>query len=135
MKQSRIAGSTIIFEKFIDLCDKHIKMIRAPYDLTSVPQIPLDDRKRYLLRVFHCKSVCKTLKKVPEGLKLAVIATRCWLRNNDTEGDRSVVLALVHCVQTCFEKTAQALSHSLFSSVGVYVVHGYHLQSNTKLSF
>ena len=107
VKESRKECTCSFSEKPIELRDKH-KSILPSNDLSTVPQVPLDDRRICLRRVFHCKSVCKTLEKVPEELKLAVIATRCWLKNTDPKVDKSVVLALVCCLQTCLEKRGEA---------------------------
>ena len=102
VKANRNECSCEISEKPIELLDKH-KTILAPQNLTNVPEMAREDRKRVLLRVFHCKGIYKTLEKVPERLKLVVIATRCWFRNTASEVDEVFILALISCLQTCFE--------------------------------
>ncbi len=64
----------------------------------------VQEREKILLRVFHCKSVSKSLSNVPKELKLAVIASRCWLRFSLPDVDYDFVAfisALVLCLQTC----------------------------------
>ena len=88
----------------IHLSSKHLSILRSR-DLRTISDMPLLDRQKIILRVFHCKSVSKTLENVSEKLKLAVIASRCWLQNNIVHNVdynfEAFISALVFCFQTC----------------------------------
>ncbi len=93
-----------LVDKEIGLSSKHLSILGS-YNLQTLSDMSVQERGKILLRVFHCNSVSKTLRNVSEKLKLAVIATRCWLRNNivhNVDYDfKAFILALVLCLQTC----------------------------------
>ena len=83
---------------------RHFDILKE-HSLSTICDIPKFERQKIVLRVFHCKHV--SLKNVPEDLKLAVIASRCWMNAVFEESDKSFleafVVALVLCFQTRFE--------------------------------
>ncbi len=93
------------FEKeTILLSKKHANIL----DLHNLGELSPIERGNILLRVFHCKSVCKMLQKVPDVLKLAVIASRCWLRSIQEDVNHNFnafIVALVFCLKKCFHRS------------------------------
>ena len=88
-------------EEKVRLAPKHLELL--PVNLKDVPQCPIDERKKLLLRVFHCKGIAKSISTVPEKFKLVVIASRCWLEKMecDVEVKRFYVYSLVCCILSC----------------------------------
>ncbi len=98
----------VMFENvdiFPSLQRQHFYILRD-YTLLKVPEMPEVERQKIVLRVFHCKHILNELKDVPEDLKLAVIASRCWLRAISKKIDhrfKAFVVALVLCIQKCYD--------------------------------
>ena len=96
--------SCVLTEQPIEIKVKH-RTILSPHTLSSIQMISNEDRSKPLLRVFHCKSIAKSLRGIPEGLQLVVIATRCWLKNIASTVDQrfaAFIIGLVCCFQICF---------------------------------
>ena len=89
----------------IDSLKQHHFDTLKEHSLSTICGIPKFERQKIVLRVFHCKHV--SLENVPEDLKLAVIASRCWMNVVFEESDKpffnAFVVALVLCFQTHFE--------------------------------
>ncbi len=95
----------VVDEINLSLSPKHLNILGS-HDLHTVhDDMSVQEREKIFLRTFHCKSVSKSLNNVPKELKLAVIASRCWLRFVDVQNvDYNVeafISALVLCFQTC----------------------------------
>ena len=87
----------------VDLSHKHSEILKVP--LAEVPDIHVNVRKKLLLRVFHCKDILKTIDSdaIPDDLKLAVIASRFWLKRSTPDKDlRLLVNSLVCCILSCY---------------------------------
>ena len=96
--------SCVLTEQPIEVKVKH-RTILSPHTLSSIQTISSEDRSKLLLRVFHCKSIAKSLRSIPEGLQLIVVATRCWLKNIASTVDQrfaAFIIGLVCCFQICF---------------------------------
>ena len=85
----------------VKLAPKHLELL--PVNLEKVPQLPLNDRKKLLLRVFHCKGIAKSISKIREEFKLFVIASRCWIEKMESSVEikifliRSLVCSILSC--------------------------------------
>ncbi len=93
------------FNIFPLLKPRHFNVLST---LWKVPEMPKVERQKIVLRVFHCKRISNVLKDVPDDLKLAVIASRCWLKvisENIDHHFKAFVVALVFCLQVCFNKS------------------------------
>ena len=91
----------------VALSDRH-RNILGSFNLLNIRDCPSEVREMILLQVFHCKSVCKTLRKIPDELKLAVVASRCWLKSVIHSIDhqfKAFILALVFCFHTCYSRS------------------------------
>ncbi len=102
IRECRKNSSFDIEEVRILLSDKHASILGS-HTLENVPDMSPVERIDIFLRVFHCKSICRKLQGVPGDLKLAVIASRCWLRNIDDIDCQfsAFVVALVFCLKKC----------------------------------
>ena len=91
----------------VALADKH-RNILGSFDLLNIRDCPSEIRETILLQVFHCKSVCKTLRKIPGELKLVVVASRCWLKSIAHDIDhqfKAFILGLVLCFHTSYSRS------------------------------
>ena len=88
-------------EQKVRLAPKHLELL--PVKFESVPQLPLDDRKKLLRRVFHCKGIAKSISRIPEMFKLFVIASRCWIEKMDNRMEVKIfyVHSLVCSILSC----------------------------------
>ncbi len=100
--------STVYEFNEVALLDTH-RNILGSFNLLNIRECPLEVREMILLQVFHCESVCETLRKIPDKLKLAVVASRCWLKSTiDDSIDhrfKAFILALVFCFHTCYSRS------------------------------
>ncbi len=98
----------VMFENidiFPSLQRQHFDIL-GEYTLWTVPEMPEVERQKIVLRVFHCKHISNELKGVPKDLKLAVIASRCWLKaisKNIDHRFKAFVVALVLCLPQCYD--------------------------------
>ncbi|XP_064400546.1 protein asteroid homolog 1-like [Halichondria panicea] len=79
------------------LAPKHTKILPVP--LKDVPQMPVTVRKEIMYRVFHYTEPAES--DIPEGLQLAMIAGRCWVRNVACDNTH-LIQSLVCCILTCY---------------------------------
>ena len=93
---TRVAKLSLVDTEVI-LSPKHTTILPVP--LNDVPQVPDAARKEILYRVFHYTEAAES--DIPEGLQLAMIAGRCWVRN--VAGDNThLIQSLVCCILTCY---------------------------------
>ncbi len=90
-------------EIFPSLEPRHFDVL-GEYTLCTVPEMPKIERQEIVFCVFDCEHISNKLKDVPEDLKLAVIASRCWLKaisKNINHRFKAFVVALVFCLPKC----------------------------------
>ena len=104
-------------ENVMELSDECCKILQVGklYTLSTIPTASVSERRNIIFRVFCGVEISELLSKIPEGLQLAVVASRCWFKNiadmdkNITNMDKkfepfneAFISALVHCLQCCF---------------------------------
>ncbi|XP_064400537.1 protein asteroid homolog 1-like [Halichondria panicea] len=88
------------------LNEKHLEILGS-HNLLNIPDMPKIKQRDIVLRVFQCKQISAELENVSEDLKLAVVASRCWLMAIHSSVDhrfKAFILALILCLQKCLCK-------------------------------
>lgn len=76
-------------------------MQRCRVQLENIPRIPIGDRRKILLRVFHSKGIMKSIeRKIPTELCLPIIASHYWLKSCPTYLE--YLHPLICCILTCY---------------------------------
>ncbi len=97
----------------LSLKEKHFDVLKS-HNLCTIPDMLNIERRNILLSVFHCKKISVELENVPEGLKLVVVASRCWLwavRSSVDHRFKAFILALVLCLQKCLSTDRDEVQH------------------------
>ncbi|XP_064400521.1 protein asteroid homolog 1-like [Halichondria panicea] len=94
---TRVDSKLLLMDTEVILAPKHTTILSVP--LKDVPQVPVTARKEIMYRVFHYTEPAES--DIPEGLQLAMIAGRCWVRKVACDNTH-LIQSLVCCILTCY---------------------------------